>query len=135
MYIKLTNNTPEVYSLNQLYADNPNTSFPSAVPDTLLAEYGVYKVQPTSSPNHLETEVVEKTDPVQNQDGEWTQAWRVRPMDSEELAAIAQQKDEQRRYAYQAEADPIFFKWQREEATKEEWLAKITEIKNRFSSQ
>lgn len=134
MYIKFINNTPELYSLNQLYADNSNTSFPSTIPDTLLAEYGVYKVQPTPSPNCLETEVVEEAAPVQNQEGKWTQAWHVRPMNAEELAAVSQQKDEQCKYAYQQEADPIFFKWQRGEATKEEWLAKINEIKNRFSS-
>lgn len=37
-----------------------------------------------------------------------------------------------RQAAYVAESDPIFFKYQREEATKEEWLAKIEEIKARY---
>lgn len=34
--------------------------------------------------------------------------------------------------AYTTEADPLFFKVQREEATIEEWKAKIAEIRNRF---
>lgn len=34
--------------------------------------------------------------------------------------------------AYIAESDPLFFKAERGEATKEEWLAKIVEIKARF---
>ncbi|MBX9848252.1 MAG: hypothetical protein K2X64_03080 [Rhodocyclaceae bacterium] len=34
--------------------------------------------------------------------------------------------------AYIAEADPLYFKWQRGEATKEEWLAKVEEVKLRF---
>lgn len=34
--------------------------------------------------------------------------------------------------AYQREADPLFFKWQRGEAEKQEWLDKIAEIKLRF---
>lgn len=34
--------------------------------------------------------------------------------------------------AYRDEADPIFFKWQRGEATQAEWLAKIEEIKARW---
>jgi len=34
--------------------------------------------------------------------------------------------------AYKTEADPLFFKSQREEATTDEWLAKIAEIKARF---
>lgn len=37
-----------------------------------------------------------------------------------------------RRDAYTLEADPIFFMSQRGEATTEEWLAKIEEIKARF---
>lgn len=31
--------------------------------------------------------------------------------------------------AYQEESDPLFFKWQRGESTKEEWLAKVEGIK------
>ena len=34
--------------------------------------------------------------------------------------------------AYQSEADPLFFKWQAGEATEEEWIAKRTEIAERF---
>jgi hypothetical protein len=42
--------------------------------------------------------------------------------------------EDQKRVSYQAEADPLFFKWQRGEATKEEWLAKVLEIKERFKN-
>jgi hypothetical protein len=34
--------------------------------------------------------------------------------------------------AYQSESDPLYFKWQRGEATKQQWLDKIAEIKARF---
>lgn len=34
--------------------------------------------------------------------------------------------------AYAAEADPLFFKYQRGEATKEEWETKIEEIRQRY---
>ena len=37
-----------------------------------------------------------------------------------------------RRAAYQVEADPLFFKAQRGEATQADWLAKVEEIKARF---
>jgi len=37
-----------------------------------------------------------------------------------------------RQAAYTAEADPIAMQMLRDEATKEEWLAKIDEIKARF---
>jgi hypothetical protein len=38
----------------------------------------------------------------------------------------------QRQQAYIAEADPLFFKAQRGEATMEEWQAKVAEIKARY---
>jgi hypothetical protein len=48
---------------------------------------------------------------------------------AESLRMIA---TENRRAAYIAEADPLFFKAQRGEATMEEWQAKVAEIKTRF---
>jgi hypothetical protein len=40
--------------------------------------------------------------------------------------------EEGRINAYRSEADPLFFKAQRGEATTEEWTAKVAEIKARF---
>lgn len=37
-----------------------------------------------------------------------------------------------RAHAYREESDPLFFKYQRGEATKEEWLASIEDIKARY---
>lgn len=37
-----------------------------------------------------------------------------------------------RQMAYHTESDPLFFKAQRGEATMEEWLAKVAEIKERY---
>lgn len=42
------------------------------------------------------------------------------------------QQETLRQIAYQEEADPLFFKYQRESATKDEWLAKVEEIKTRY---
>jgi hypothetical protein len=44
----------------------------------------------------------------------------------------AEEAFRQRQQAYIAEADPLFFKAQRGEATMEEWQAKVAEIKTRF---
>jgi hypothetical protein len=44
----------------------------------------------------------------------------------------AEQAERNRKAAYIAEADPLFFKAQRGEATMEEWQAKVAEIKTRF---
>ena len=65
----------------------------------------------------------------------------VVPLTAEEIAEIesrppyvpTQQEQEQNRAAaYRLEADPLFFKAQRGEATTDEWTAKVAEIKARF---
>ena len=65
-----------------------------------------------------------------------------RPLPAKEdvLAEIASLEAEQprkiaqanRASAYTAEADPLFFKSQRGEATIEEWQAKVAEIRSRY---
>jgi hypothetical protein len=37
-----------------------------------------------------------------------------------------------RRVAYASESDPLFFQWQRGEGTEQEWLDKVTEIRDRY---
>lgn len=63
----------------------------------------------------------------------------IRPYTAEEIAAheaqnipTLQQQQSARALAYSNEADPIFFKSQRGEATEQEWLDKIEEIKLRY---
>ena len=62
--------------------------------------------------------------------------------DAEEAAWAAGEKDRrnaiaqtQRSAAYTAEADPLFFKAQRGEATMQQWQDKVAEIKARFPYQ
>jgi hypothetical protein len=57
-------------------------------------------------------------------------------VDAAKLAAKkAEVAEENRRAAYIAEADPLFFKAQRGEATLDEWQAKVAEIKARFPKE
>jgi uncharacterized protein YciI len=57
-------------------------------------------------------------------------------VDQTKAAALkAEQAETNRKAAYIAEADPLFFKSQRGEATLEEWQAKIAEIKARFPKE
>jgi hypothetical protein len=42
------------------------------------------------------------------------------------------EQSNKRLLAYTAEADPIFFKWQRQEATQQEWLDKVAQIQARY---
>lgn len=43
-----------------------------------------------------------------------------------------QQVNRKRQLAYQTESDPLFFQYQRGEATEQDWLDKVAEIKARF---
>lgn len=47
-------------------------------------------------------------------------------------APTLEQQRSNRAAAYRTEADPLFFKAQRGEATEAEWLALVAEIKARF---
>ena len=57
-------------------------------------------------------------------------------IDPVKAAAIAAEKIEANRHAaYIAEADPLFFKAQRGEATVQEWQDKVAEIKARYPKE
>jgi hypothetical protein len=67
----------------------------------------------------------------------------VRELTAEELAAITESDADRiarlnaeaqanRRGAFQAEADPIYFAWQRGEAPEQAWLDKCAEIRARY---
>lgn len=57
-------------------------------------------------------------------------------VDAAKVAAKkASDAEASRKAAYQAEADPLFFKWQAGEATQAEWQAKRDEIRQRFPKE
>jgi hypothetical protein len=78
--------------------------------------------------------VTEETPNLMN--GEWYQDWVVTDATPEEIvqrqADMLNATKQQRAIAYRNESDPIFFKAQRNEATMDEWLAKVNEIKSRY---
>jgi hypothetical protein len=53
-------------------------------------------------------------------------------IDQAKLIPTLEQQQTARAEAYRIEADPLFFKAQRGEATVEEWQAKVAEIKMRY---
>lgn len=65
---------------------------------------------------------------IWEQDDYWL-GWEEEVLTQEEINAINEQL---RADAYRNESDPLFFKAQRNEATMEEWIAKVTEIKTRY---
>lgn len=137
MYVLVKNGNVEKYpySIGQLKQDNPNTSFPSPIPNITLAEFGVHPVTPTEYPNVDYTKnVVEGTPSLEN--GVWYQVYDVVDATTEEIlerrAQLNTQAEANRAEAYRVESDPLFFKWQRGKATEQEWLDKIQEIENRY---
>ena len=71
---------------------------------------------------------------------EWLDTKQAQPTEAEVTAEIARLEaelpnkiaKENRAAAYKLEADPLFFKAQRGEATQQEWLDKIAEIQARY---
>lgn len=55
--------------------------------------------------------------------------WRL------DVEAYKAEAEANRKAAYIAEADPLFFKYHRGEATEQEWLDKIAEIKARYPKE
>lgn len=130
MYAKIKNGLVDVYpySMNELRNDNPQTSFPDVMTKDALASYGLVEVKSVEQPNaDYRSNVVEGK--PQLVEGTWLQTWVVTEKTAEEIKKIS---DSLRLRAYQKEADPLFFKWQRGEATEQEWAAKVAEIKQRF---
>lgn len=85
---------------------------------------------------------VTKEPPVlgQNQLAQWKSSnWLVvdipepeKPEPFEPLPPTQAEQEANRKAAYTAEADPLFFKWQAGESTEAEWLAKRQEIRDRY---
>jgi hypothetical protein len=137
MFIKAKNS--EVikypYTMDDLYAEYPNTSFPDKLEDSTLAEFDIYIVNQHPQPQLDHTKnVIEETPNLLN--GEWHQDWVVTDATEEEIAQriadMVNAVKQQRANAYRNESDPLFFKAQRNEVTMEEWIAKVNEIKTRF---
>ena len=76
MFIKLTNGSPESYTIGQLRRDNPNTSFPKNIPTETLASYDVHPVKAVAAPD-FDSKTHRVLQDVELVDDEWTQVWSV----------------------------------------------------------
>ena len=88
-YIKLENNTPIDYTIEQLFLDHPtaviykNTKMPNS---QLLANYNVYPLITTQAP--VDTDETISTEGVPEfKDNEWYQTWVTRSLTEEEMLA------------------------------------------------
>lgn len=90
MYAKVINGelVEYPYSVQQLYADNSNTSFPAHLTDEILEAFNVVRVVVTGAPEHdSRTHVATQSGcsfvPERNR---WETTWEVREMTPEESA-------------------------------------------------
>ena len=86
MYLKVSGSTITYpYSVYDLKTENPNTSFPTTIPDSLLEEFGVYKVESKNSGyNNDDTkDVVEVTPTLSG--SVYVQTYQITDADSETI--------------------------------------------------
>lgn len=130
MYAKIENDVVVEYPyfVHQLHEANPTVSFPSPIPIDILNDYGVVEVHPTAQPVVDYSKNVTEASPVLI-NGAYHQSWAI---SDKPAAEVSQIKKNLRGAAYRLESDPLFFKAQRGEASVDEWLAKVAEIKSRY---
>jgi hypothetical protein len=88
MLVKITNGSVETYpySIGLLRHENPNTSFPKQVPDSLLGQYGVYSVTETDKPSYTQrTQNITQESAPTLVSGVWTVGWTVTDKTTEEI--------------------------------------------------
>jgi hypothetical protein len=139
MYVKAPNQVVEKfpYSIGELRKENPQVSFPANPTLATLAAYNIFPVVSTGAQYDSATQVATQVGCAYNAERQrWETTWVVRDKTADELQAEADahaaQVEAQRAKAYRAESDPLFFKSQRGEATHQEWLDKVAEIKARY---
>lgn len=115
--------------------DTPGWPYDSMLPsiDGLIQPLGFDRMHDTPAPIVNPWEMAEKGSPVYKfEDDKYQWNWQVRNKTQPELDALnAENKmmiDLQRKARYQEEADPLFFKAQRQETTSQEWRDKCDQI-------
>lgn len=86
MYVLVTGETATYYTPTDLRRDNPDTSFPAAMSDQLLAEFGVWPCLPVDAPTITQAQNL-TMGPPEYADGQWRQTWIVTDATPEEIAA------------------------------------------------
>jgi hypothetical protein len=130
MYAKIKNGQIKQYPYTNadIRKDNPRTSFCFPLDEETMNVFNIVSVSSIEPPSITYREYLSESAP-EKQDGVWRQVWVINTFPTKEITAKAK---ELRASAYREEADPLFFKSQRGEATHQEWLDKVNEIKRRY---
>lgn len=104
------------------------------------------KPSPTFDPDVVELAVVETEVPEYNPETHslgsafvadieaktYTKVWSFNPIPEVSMEEHNTQMQQLRAEAYKVESDPLALKYLRDECTKQDWLDKIAEIRNRY---
>lgn len=107
MHIKIIDGQPVKYNIKNLRKDYPNTSFPDALTDELLASHGVYPLLLVRSPSVQDGYQKAVEGAPELVDGVWQQSWQVVQTTPEEVAtwkAIQDAQAQQQKKAARTEA-------------------------------
>lgn len=136
MHARIENGLVVEYPIINLRQRLPGFSLPADLSNDSLLPAGFVYVAPAPLPefNPLTHRLAPTAPALSN--SRWVQAYELVLLTDADAQAIANgraaQQEAARKQAYQDEADPTFFQWQRGEATQAQWLSKINEIKARF---
>jgi len=90
MFVKSNNGVAEKfpYTIGELRRDNPDTSFPKTISDSLLVDFGVFTVSESAMPSYDPmTQSVERAALPTLTDGVWIWGWDVPALTAEQIAA------------------------------------------------
>jgi hypothetical protein len=94
-YIKIENNSPVDYTIEQLFQDYPDAVIykTSQMPnEQLLAQYNVYPLITEALPELQEDETAIESTP-EFRHGEWHQTWRIRKLTESEIQEIIEGRE------------------------------------------
>lgn len=130
MYAKIDNNKIIDWPISSLVPLFPNMSLPPNITDSNIPEGYVIvhsSVPPIPGTKQKVVPGIPKFNGIK-----WVQGWDIVSQTEEDITNHANNLKAERAQAYIREADPLFFKWQRGEVSQQEWLDKVSEIKQRF---
>jgi len=134
MFAKVENNAIIEWPILSIQQRFPSTSFPLPTTDADMPE-GYVRIHNSTIPTTSAFQRVVEQTPVYNGE-KWVQNFVVVDMTDAEIQTQQAMREmearDRRKEAYREEADPLYFKWQRGEATQQDWLSKVAEIKERF---
>lgn len=85
MFIKIINEIPIVYSIDQLRYENPNISFPINISNEILKNFDVYPYVIQEKPSiNDKTQKIEEGDIIKENDV-WVKTWKIIDKNEEEI--------------------------------------------------